>query len=80
VQNSFGEYNRGTLLTAQAASPIAAVSEFVGLLAWGFGTFWWLLAILSIVYTLYLQSDGLKGMSFSMSAWAIIFPWVCFSI
>ncbi|KAL2851684.1 voltage-dependent anion channel [Aspergillus pseudodeflectus] len=75
VQNSFGEYNRGTLLTAQAASPIATVSEFVGLLAWGFGTFWWFLATLSIVYTLYVQSGGLRGMSFSMSAWSLIFPW-----
>ncbi|KAL4937439.1 hypothetical protein BDV06DRAFT_232595 [Aspergillus oleicola] len=75
VQSTFGEYNRGTLITASAASPIAAVSEFAGLLAWGFGTFWWLFAILSITYTLYVQSGGWRNVSFSLSAWSLIFPW-----
>ncbi|KAL4924254.1 putative malic acid transport protein [Aspergillus undulatus] len=75
VQHSFGQYNRGTLLTETAASPIAAVSEFAGLLAWGFGTFWWLFAILSIGYTLYVQSGGWRNVSFSLTAWSLIFPW-----
>ncbi|KAL3480541.1 voltage-dependent anion channel [Aspergillus californicus] len=75
VQDSFGEYNRGTLLTAEAASPIAIVSEFCGVLAWGFGTFWWLFALLSIVYTLRVQYGGWRNMSFSMTAWSLIFPW-----
>ncbi|KAL4913892.1 voltage-dependent anion channel [Aspergillus aurantiobrunneus] len=75
VQHSFGAYNRGTLLTAAAASPIAAVSEFAGLLAWGFATFWWLFASVSIVYTLRVQSGGWRNVSFSLTAWSLIFPW-----
>ncbi|KAL4967593.1 putative malic acid transport protein [Aspergillus stella-maris] len=75
VSSSFGEYNRGTLLTQSAASPIAAVSQFAGILAWGFGTFWWLFAMLSILYTLYVQSGGWRNVRFSLSAWSLIFPW-----
>ncbi|KAL4781119.1 voltage-dependent anion channel [Aspergillus varians] len=75
VQHSFGAYNRGVLLTEAAASPVGIISEFAGLLAWGFSTFWWLFAILSIVYTVYAQSGGWRNMSFSLTAWSLIFPW-----
>ncbi|KAL2826412.1 voltage-dependent anion channel [Aspergillus cavernicola] len=75
VQHSFGEYNRGTLLTTEAASPIAAVSEFSGVLAWGFAFFWWLFALQSILYTLRVQSRKWRNVPFSMSAWSLIFPW-----
>lgn len=76
VLHSFGEYNRGTLLTEQAAVPISFVSQFAGVMAWGFSTFWWLFAILSIVYTLHVQSGGWRNVEFSLRAWALIFPWV----
>ncbi|KAL4876431.1 voltage-dependent anion channel [Aspergillus karnatakaensis] len=75
VKHSFGEYSRGMLLTADAAAPIAAVSQFAGVLAWGFGTFWWLFAILSIAYTLYVQSGGWRNVHFSLTAWSLVFPW-----
>ncbi|KAL4981232.1 voltage-dependent anion channel [Aspergillus desertorum] len=75
VQHSFGAYNRGSLLTQTAAAPIAAASQFAGLIAWGFGTFWWILAILSIMYTLKVQSGGFRNVAFSLSAWSLIFPW-----
>ncbi|KAL4900245.1 hypothetical protein BDW74DRAFT_162322 [Aspergillus multicolor] len=75
VSSSFGSYNRGTLLTSEAAGPIGVVSQFAGILAWGFGTFWWILAILSIVYTLKVQSGGFRNVAFSLSAWSLIFPW-----
>lgn len=58
VQKSFPAYARGTLLRAQAAGPIAAVSQFAGLLSWGFATFWWCFAILSILHTLAAQPGG----------------------
>ncbi|KAL6229813.1 hypothetical protein BDW75DRAFT_249257 [Aspergillus navahoensis] len=75
VQHSFGAYNRGSLLTETSAAPIAVVSQFAGLMSWGFGTFWWVLAILSIVYTLKVQSGGLRNATFSLSACSLIFPW-----
>ncbi|KAL4806053.1 voltage-dependent anion channel [Aspergillus unguis] len=75
VQSAFPKYQRGTLLQEAAAAPIAAVSQFSGLLSWGFGTFWWLFAILSILYTLRLQAGGWRNINFSLTAWSLIFPW-----
>lgn len=48
VKKSFAAYGRGTLLTNQAAIPISVLSQFAGILAWGFGTCWWRFAIISI--------------------------------
>ncbi|KAI9035333.1 putative malic acid transport protein [Aspergillus affinis] len=44
LQGSFASYNRGTFLTAEAARPIAYISQWAGLMSWGFGTFWWCFA------------------------------------
>jgi len=75
-KGAFTEYNRGTFLTAQAAQPVAFASYLAGLLCWGYGTFWWCFAIISIVHTFMSQPGGIRGSQFSMSAWALVFPWV----
>jgi sodium-dependent phosphate transporter len=76
VQKSFPKYARGTILRAQAAGPIASVSQFAGVLSWGFATFWWAFAIISILHTLAMQPRGLKSTTFSLGAWSLVFPWV----
>lgn len=77
VKGSFGAYNRGDFLTYTAATPIGYVSQFLGLLTWGYGVFWWCFAILSICHTLGAQPGGWRNTQFSMTAWSLIFPWVC---
>ncbi|KAJ5287831.1 C4-dicarboxylate transporter/malic acid transport protein [Penicillium angulare] len=52
AQGSFGAYKRGTFLTDKAADTIGFTSQFLGLLTWGYGIFWWSFAILSICHTL----------------------------
>ncbi|BCR92567.1 putative malic acid transport protein [Aspergillus chevalieri] len=74
-KGAFAEYNRGTFLTAQAAQPVAFASHLAGLLSWGYGTFWWCFAIISIVHTFISQPGGIRESQFSMSAWALVFPW-----
>lgn len=73
---SFAGYNRGQFLTAKAADPIGYMSEFLGLLTWGYGIFWWSFAIISIIHTLCAQPGGWKKTRFSLSAWSLVFPWV----
>lgn len=75
-KGAFAEYNRGTFLTAQATQPVAFASHLAGLLSWGYGTFWWCFAIISIVHTFISQPGGIRGSHFTMSAWALVFPWV----
>lgn len=76
LQGSFAAYDRGTLLTADSARPIGHISQWAGLMSWGFGTFWWCLAILSIVHTLLGQRGGWRATRFSMASWSLVFPWV----
>lgn len=76
VMNSFAQYRRGIFLTAAAGTPIAYISMFAGLLSWGFGTFWWCFAIISILQTLFGQEGGWRSIRYSMSVWSLIFPWV----
>lgn len=77
LKGSFAGYNRGTFLTSSAAVPIGYVSQFMGLLTWGYGVFWWCFAILSICHTLGGQPGGWRQTKFSTTVWSIIFPWVC---
>lgn len=71
-----GYGSQGVLLSAAAAEPVAFVSEFAGLMAWGFASFWWAFAIVSIVHTLAVQRGGLRATRFSLASWSLIFPWV----
>lgn len=76
LRGSFAAYNRGTFLTAAAATPIGYISQFMGLLTWGYGVFWWVFAIINIYHTLRIQPGGMRNTQFSMAAWSLIFPWV----
>ncbi|KAJ5960125.1 C4-dicarboxylate transporter/malic acid transport protein [Penicillium vulpinum] len=76
---SFAAYDRGQLLTAEAAGPFAFISHFTGLLVWGYGIFWWCFAIMSISYTLYTQPGGWKQSRFTLSVWSVVFPWGTFT-
>jgi tellurite resistance protein TehA-like permease len=73
VHGSFAAYDRGTFLTSKAATPIGYTSQFLGLLTWGYGIFWWCFAILSICHTLCAQPGGWRKTRFSMAAWSLIF-------
>ena len=74
-RGSFAGYNRGMFLTEKAALPIAYASQFLGLMTWGYGTFWWAFAVISLAQEAVAQSR--KGsFSFSLSAWSLVFPWV----
>lgn len=79
LNGSFAHYNRGIFLTAEAAKPIGYISQLAGLFSWGYGTFWWCFAIISIFHTVFGQEGGWRKIEYSLSEWALIFPWVCVS-
>ncbi|KAL5362106.1 putative malic acid transport protein [Aspergillus floccosus] len=70
-----GYGSQGVLLSAGAAEPIGFISQFAGLMSWGFASFWWAFAIVSIVHTLAVQPGGLRATRFSLASWSLIFPW-----
>lgn len=71
---SFAEYDRGVLLTNEAAGPLGYASEFLGLVAWGYATFWWGFAVLSLVREFIARSGEIRKSDFSIAAWSIVFP------
>lgn len=78
LRGTFAAYNRGTFLTADAAPVVGVASQFAGLLSWGFGTFWWVFALLSIAHTLLGQPGGWRKTRFSVGCWSLVFPWVSY--
>lgn len=80
LKGSFAQYNEGVFLTGEAATPIGHVSQFIALLAWGYGTFWWCFAIVSIFHSFVAQPGGLRRSKFTLAAWALVFPWVSLAL
>lgn len=78
LNGSFADYDRGMFLSSKAATPVGYFSVFTGVLSWGFGTFWWLFGLISVVHTLVAQEGGIKKTKFTMTVWSVVFPWVCF--
>lgn len=76
MRGSFAKYARGIFLTVDAAKPVGYASIFMGLLAWGQGTFWWAFAIISILHSGFNKRAQWKGLKFGLSAWSLVFPWV----
>ena len=72
----FAEYGRGTFLTEQATPVIGYCSIFGGLLFWGHATFWWVFAILSIIYNTVMAQRGKKKSAFAFATWSTVFPFV----
>ncbi|KAE8160750.1 voltage-dependent anion channel [Aspergillus tamarii] len=75
LRDAFADYDRGTFLTAEAAKPIGFASELAGLLVWGYGTFWWCFAILSISHALISRARHRQQTSYTLAAWSLVFPW-----
>lgn len=65
----FGKYNKGTFITAGAASILAAVGTWLGLMLTGFG----LLFLLFCAYTL-LEVAMKREHKYTMLWWSVIFP------
>lgn len=79
VRGSFGSYDSGVSLTGRAAGRLAFASEAAGLLAWGFGSYWWGFALIAVIHDSLNRAKaegGFLKLEFSLTAWSIDFPWV----
>lgn len=76
MRGSFAGYNQGVFLTEKAAVPLGFTSQFLGLMSWGYGTFWWAFAIMSLAQEGTTQFRH-RSFGFSLAAWSLVFPWVC---
>lgn len=56
---------------------VAVCSTLIAILLWGYGTFWWSFACISIVHDSLYNTRDLLRWDQSLGAWSLIFPWVC---
>lgn len=52
-------------------------STLIGILLWGYGTFWWAFAVVAIIHALLFETKVLIRWDQNLGAWSLIFPWVC---
>lgn len=74
LRGSFSEYASGAFITGQAAGPVAYTSMFLGILAWGLGTFWWAFAVSTILRAQLVNWP--PKMATGLVPWSVVFPWV----
>jgi len=69
TKQDFAHYNKGTFLTASAASGLDSASILIALLIMGFDYFWALVALFAVV-----EGAFKKQLTYSMMWWSTIFP------
>lgn len=75
-RGAFAQYNTSSFLSATGASTIATSSQFLGLLTWGYGIFWWAFACIAILHDIISKPKALLQWDQTLSVWSIVFPWV----
>lgn len=74
-RGAFAKYDNSSLVNATAANAISTISEWLGLITWGYGTFWWGFACVSILHYHVTTDSAVLRWDKSLSAWSIVFPW-----
>ncbi|KAK3679664.1 Plasma membrane sulfite pump involved in sulfite metabolism [Recurvomyces mirabilis] len=74
-RGAFASYDTSSFIGPSGASTIATTSEFLGLLYWGFGTFWWAFACLAILHYTIIAPKTLFKWDQSLASWSLVFPW-----
>jgi tellurite resistance protein TehA-like permease len=75
-RGAFAQYNTSSFISATGASTIATGSQFLGLLTWGYGIFWWAYACIAILHYVVAEPKALLKWDQTLSIWSLIFPWV----
>lgn len=74
-RGAFAKYDNSSLVNAAAAKTISTASEWLGLITWGYGTFWWGFACITIIHYLLNTQRAVLRWDKSLSTWSMVFPW-----
>lgn len=74
---AFATYNTSSFLDKSSGMTVAVSSEFLGIITWGYGTFWWGFACIGIFHYLITDTRELLKWDKQLTAWSMVFPWVC---
>lgn len=75
-RGSFATYNTSSFIGPSGASTVATCSQLLGLMAWGYGTFFWLFATIGILHYMISDPRELLRWDQTLSAWSMVFPLV----
>lgn len=75
-RGSFATYDTSSFIGPSGASTIATCSQLLGLMTWGYGTFFWLFATIGILHYMISDPRELLKWDQTLSAWSMVFPLV----
>lgn len=75
-RGAFANYNTSSFLSATGAPIVAVCSQLLGIITWGFGTFWHVYACIAVLHSLCLDLKALSRWDQHLGSWALVFPWV----
>jgi len=74
-RGAFAKYDNSSFVSVTGAKTVPTISEWLGLITWGYGTFWWAVACVAILHYLLTNPRELLRWDKSLSAWSMVFPW-----
>lgn len=75
-RGAFATYDTSSFIGPSGASTIATASQLLGLLSWGYGTFFWLFASIAVLHYMVSDPKELLKWDQTLTAWSMVFPLV----
>lgn len=76
-RGAFAAYDTSPFLSGSGGETIANSSQFIGLITWGYGLFWWGFACIAITHYSIATPKDVFHWDKHLDAWSMVFPWVC---
>ncbi|KAK5105752.1 hypothetical protein LTR62_002188 [Meristemomyces frigidus] len=74
-RGAFASYDTSSFIGPTSASAIGTTSQVLGLLYWGYATFWWAFASIAVLQYTTSSPKALLRLDQSLTAWSLVFPW-----
>lgn len=72
---AFATYDTSSFIGPSSASPIGTTSQVLGLVYWGYATFWWAFASIAVLHDTISSPKTVLRWDQSLTAWSLVFPW-----
>ncbi|KAK5139685.1 Plasma membrane sulfite pump involved in sulfite metabolism [Rachicladosporium monterosium] len=72
---AFATYDTSSFIGPSSASAIGTTSQVLGLVYWGYATFWWAFASIAVLHDTISSPKTVLRWDQSLTAWSLVFPW-----
>lgn len=75
-RGAFASHHASTFISQGDERIVSVFSTLLGILLWGYGTFWWAFACIAIAHDGTRNGKALLRWDQHLAAWSLVFPWV----